>query len=150
MPPSHPREVSSYRFAQRGQVAFASATAVVPGCGVVQIAAGRWPATPGRGAPGIAGADQVDQGAGGVVANLAVGVVAGPAGDGNHAGGQDARWSEAGRPGASRGEAAAGGGEPSGSCSSPGGLGNGSWGMQHRPFGRKPEITLYEQVYNKI
>ena len=48
------------------------------------------------------------------------------------------------------GSSSAGSGEPSGSCSSPGGLGNGSWSTQHRPFGRKPEITPYEQSYHNV
>ena len=53
-----------------------------------QRAAGR--PQPGGGAGGVAGADQVNQGAGGVVADLGVGVVAGTPGDRGQWGGQDA------------------------------------------------------------
>src|SRR5580693_6327788 len=41
--------------------------------------------------------------------------------------------------------AAGGSGKPSGSSASPGGRGNGSWGMHHRPFRRKIRNTPYEQ-----
>ena len=77
--------------AEGGHVAFARAAALVPRGGVVQVAAGRGAAAAGRGAGGAASADQVDQGARGVVADLAVGVVAGTPGDRGQRGGQDAR-----------------------------------------------------------
>ena len=75
--------------AEGREVAFAGAAALVPGGGVVQVASGCGAAAAGRGARGVAGADQVLEGAAGVVADLAVGVVAGTAGDGGQRGGED-------------------------------------------------------------
>ena len=76
---------------------------------MVQVAAGGGAAAAGRGAGGVAGADQVLEGAAGVVADLAVGVVAGTAGDGGQRGGEDSRWPGARRSGA-RGSGARGAG----------------------------------------
>ena len=72
--------------AERGEVAFARAAALVPRGGVVQVTSGGGTAAARRGACRVAGADQ---GAGGVVADLAMGVVAGAAG----------RWGSAGSSG---------------------------------------------------
>ncbi len=49
---------------------------------MVQIATGGGPAAAGRGAGGVAGADQMGQLAAAVVADFGVGVVAGATGDG--------------------------------------------------------------------
>src|SRR6202044_3167995 len=84
----------------------------VPGGGVVQVAADRGAAAAGRGAGGVAGADQVLEGAAGVVADLAVGVVARTAGDGGQRGGEDSRWPGARRSGTRE----------------PGARGSGAWG----------------------
>jgi hypothetical protein len=54
---------------------------MVPGAGVVQVAAGSGLPAPGRGAPGAAGGDQVPQPAAGPVAVLGLGVGAGAADD---------------------------------------------------------------------
>src|SRR5260370_37432373 len=80
---------------KRGQVRFTGPAALRPRGGVVQVAAGGGTAAARRGTRGVAGADQVSQGPGGVVADSSVGVVAGTPGDGGQRGGQ-----EAGRPGA--------------------------------------------------
>ena len=67
--------------AQRSKSAFAGEPALVPGEGVVQVAAGRGPAAAGRGAPGAAGADQVLELAAGLVPGLGMPVIASAAGD---------------------------------------------------------------------
>src|SRR5271169_1513427 len=73
------------------EVAFAGDAALVPGDGVVQVAAGGGPAAARRGAPGAAGADQVLEFAAGPVAGLGVGVVAVAAGDRDHVDAQAAQ-----------------------------------------------------------
>src|ERR1700722_674020 len=98
--------------AERGEITFAGAAALVPGDGVVQVTAGRGAAAAGCGALGVAGADQVGELAAGAVAGLAVGVVAGTAGDrgqrrAEDAGRAGAGGSGAGGSGAGRGVAAA-------------------------------------------
>src|ERR1700722_13694292 len=85
--------------AQGREVAFAGQAALVPGGGVVQVAADRGTAAAGRGAGGVAGADQVLEGAAGGVAALAVGGVARTAGDEGQRGGEDSRWPGARRSG---------------------------------------------------
>src|SRR6202044_758386 len=94
--------------AERGEIAFAGDPAVVPGDGVVQVAAGGGAAAARRGAPGVAGADQVGQLAAGTVARLGTGVVARTPGDGGQRGRQDAWGPGAGRVAA--GQAGVGGG----------------------------------------
>src|SRR5580692_13003786 len=86
--------------AQRGEITFAGDAALVPGDGVVQVAAGGGPAAARGGAPGAAGADQVLECAAGPVAGLGVGVVAVAAGDRGQAGAQAAQVIL--RPGAGR------------------------------------------------
>src|SRR5580692_1185913 len=77
--------------AQRGEITFAGDATLVPGDGVVQVAAGGGPAAARGGAPGAAGADQVLEFAAGPVAGLGVGVVAVAAGDRDQAGAQAAQ-----------------------------------------------------------
>ena len=67
--------------AQRSEPAFAGEPALVPGEGVVQVAARRGPAAAGCAAPGAAGADQVLELAAGPVPGFRVLVVAAAAGD---------------------------------------------------------------------
>jgi hypothetical protein len=74
--------------AERGQVAFAGGAALVPGAGVVQVAACRGPGAARGGACAAAGADDVGEGPAGVVADLGAGMVAGPAGDRDQRGGE--------------------------------------------------------------
>src|ERR1700691_3949785 len=92
--------------AQRGEPAFAGPAALVPGHGVVQVAAGGGPGAARRGAPVVACADQVGELAAGMVSDLAVGVVARTAGDGGQRCGDGDRRSGAGRTGAGWGVAA--------------------------------------------
>ena len=70
----------SLSFARWRQVTFAGGAALVPGAGVVQVAADGGTAAARRGAGGAAGPDQVSQLAAGVVAGLGVGMVAQTAG----------------------------------------------------------------------
>jgi len=57
---------------------------------MVQVATGRGPAAAGGGAPGVAGADQVPEFAAGLISGFGVSVVAGAAGDREHADAQAA------------------------------------------------------------
>ena len=87
--------------AEWGETAFAGDPALVPGDGVVQVAAGRGPGAAGRGAGGVPGPDQVGQGAAGVVAGLGSGVAAGAAGDREQRAGEPGQGARG--PGAGRG-----------------------------------------------
>jgi hypothetical protein len=84
--------------AQRGQVAFARATALLVRVGVVEVAAGGAAAAPGCSAGGVAGLDPVGQFAAGPVAVFGPVVLARPADDGGELGDvqqvQQTAWSD--------------------------------------------------------
>ena len=97
--------------AERRETAFAGQAALVPGQGVVQVAAGGGLPAAGRGAPGIPDLDQVGQGPAGPVPALGPGVVAVAAGHRSHPDPQpgqvvprsgSGRWVRAGRADAGR------------------------------------------------
>jgi hypothetical protein len=68
--------------AERGEVTGTRESAMVPGIGVIKVAAGRRLPAPRRRAGRVAGGDQVPERAAGPVAGLGLGVIAGAADDG--------------------------------------------------------------------